>query len=222
MSTAMTSQIFRGNFFRLNEDKTFTCISGMGHFLYGTWKFNPADSTIRLLMAGRSRDSILLGLKEWSSTEMVVKRSEGSFDAELTLVKDHVRPLDEKDDYSTLENNKWRFQSHSPETREQIRLRVIGSLRFAIMYLSKQLDREENSVSLHPIILPVIIASNGIGLQRETEIGHEWKALFYSDEDAITGYNILKEAYYKKTDIPDKERLELDIDLLKQVLHNME
>ena len=154
---------------------------------------------------------------------MIVTRSEGSVKTELTLVRDYVRPLDEKDDYSTLENNKWRFQSHTPETREQIRQRVIGSLRFAVMYLSKQHEREQASVALHPIVLPVIIASNGIGLQRETEIEHEWKAIFYSDEDAITGYNMLKEAYYKKIDIPkDKERLELDIDLLKQILHNMQ
>jgi hypothetical protein len=221
-NTAMTSQIFRGNFFKLNDNKTFSCILGSGHFIYGSWKFNPADSIIRLEETGKSKHSILFWLKEWSSSQMILRQSQYGINTELTLVKERVTSIDEKNDYSALENNKWRIQPSSEESTEQIRQRVIGSLRFAVLYLSKQQDLGETNISLQPIVLPVIIATNGIKLMPETELEHGWKALFYSDDNALTGYNILKEAYYKKISVPDKEGLELDIDLLKQVLQNLQ
>jgi hypothetical protein len=246
-SADITSQFVQGDFFRFFKDKTFTCLSLGSHFSYGNWTFDKSSNTILLnsKSADSSKsDSIDLKIVKFKLPSLVIRRKVGGKPesitdlqnaateenhsifsdsagviVELTLKKIQEK-TDDNNDYTSLANNMWRIKPDSAETYAQILKRVRESLNFSIMYLTNWMNSKENSVPLKPIALPIFIASNGIQLDRADEMDYRWKQIFYNEDDALTGYRIIKAAM-SDVKVPDKERVKLAIDLLKQIMENV-
>ncbi len=239
------SIIARGNFYHFYIDHSFTALSGRNHFFTGRWQYDAIDSTIHLLP--RKGDSILFKLVKMNATEMVVQRisrlrtgsrNPGNDSAlarihrmfpvgdsimlELTIVKEPTQPENNAEDYASPENNTWRIRPAAPESHEQIKQRVMGCLRFSILYLSANAKKnDDDGIPLRPIILPVVIAYNGLSLEKPFLVEPEWKTLFYNNEQAMEGYKILKESFSHNIKMPDGVGVDLDIELLKKILHNI-
>ena len=229
-----------GDFLNMLSDSTFTRLSFGSHFSFGKWRIDTSQSNITLLskfgLNSKIYDTVIFKIAKLNSTELVLhnadrpqasdnpslgvemksKDSNGlGLETELIFKKDSkVQKPDE--DYSSLKNNLWRIRPDSNETLDQIRTRVKSSFRFAILFLSSYQNKKKNSVPLRPLVLPLNIASNGVQLKKSNNID-KWNNIFYDEQDAQAGYQIIKEAMSKNITMPEDRGVDLIINLLEQI-----
>jgi hypothetical protein len=238
-NAAIYSTYVLGDFMTLKNDMTFTSLSFGNFFFYGKWHINKKLNSIILKFQNSDKvDSIVLNIIKFSSTQLVIQKKVNApvflkqkwekpssdinaVTQELTYEINKNDVDDDKEDYTSLDNNNWRIKPKSYETPDEIKKRVRKSLEFAIMYLSA--NAEEDNIPLRPISLPIIIAYNGIQMKREKDVDYTWKENFYDDIDATTGYHILETAFRRDFDRPPSQELGVKLDLfyLKQLLGNI-
>ncbi|HTQ27402.1 MAG TPA: hypothetical protein VMI35_04705, partial [Puia sp.] len=96
-------------------------------------------------------------------------------------------------------NNNWRIKPSRPESGEQIRSRIKNCVHFYALFFKDNAQRQEKDISF--IGLPGCFTwyNGGIALTAFIEIGHDWKDCFYSDDQAMTGYNMLNDLMQQTT-----------------------
>lgn len=231
---SVTFNYVGGDFLNLKDDHTYTSLVFGSHFFYGKWSLDKAANTICL--KPQNSDSLtVLKIVNFDNNQLVTRQkltaplilggikvsSPVTTAQQLTLKRDRQGFDNDDDDYTTLKNNEWRIKPKEPETVAQINKRVKGCVKFALLYLkSKAKGDEDDDISLKPIPLPVIIAVNGIQLQQPSEIGYQWKELFYDDVDATTGYNMVARPFGGYFERPKENMplgVQVDLFYLKQL-----
>lgn len=221
----------------LNPDQTFTSLGYRQHFFFGKWFFDKASNTLRLISAADTCElkvvdmlfnkmelkGNVIGYFNMDSSKVVQAKASNKPD---TLVKKITVNIDKSyisggsDDYFALKNNLWRIKPNAPETPAEVNKRIVGSLRFTIMYLNAR--KKDPVISLEPIALPITIASNGIQMWPADDTRTTWKEVFYDDADADSAYQMLNRAMHGSFNVPNnKDHVALDLDLFKQLLNNM-
>lgn len=189
----------------------------------GHWKYNERNSSVELI-SEINTDTVVLKIKEIDKSEMTVGVQKNNIElsgVSFTFTSDDFIYPDSLDLYSKYFNT-WRIKPAQVETDEQIRKRVKDNIRFCATYLQDGLDRKKKSISMKEIISPFRLGSNGIGLYNYEEVQGEWINIFYNEEQAQKGYDLINNAMDQVTDIPKTSSwLELDSYLLKQVMEKI-
>lgn len=129
-----------------------------------------------------------------------------------------------KNNFTSLELNKWRINSKKKESKKEIKDKVENALEFAINFLEfhqQGNDKSAKTYYLQP--LPFQFYSNGIILKHENE-SDNWNNLFYDDEDAEIAYQLLESGFNNVAKIPDnlsKKPLKINIFILQETLKNI-
>jgi hypothetical protein len=141
----------------------------------------------------------------------------------LFFRKDYFRYLDEKDDIHSFENNSWRIKPNSPENRDQIKERLKGSINYTRIFVNDAFIRGLGRYNTRAVFAPVRLYDQGVGLVEKEKISQEWIDVFYSQEQAMEAYQMLKNAFDKDINANDKGNWVLtDMDLLRQILGKIE
>lgn len=129
-----------------------------------------------------------------------------------------------KNNFTSLELNKWRINSKKKESKKEIKDKVENALEFAINFIEfhqQGNDKSAKTYYLQP--LPFQFYSNGIILKHENE-SDNWNNLFYDDEDAEIAYQLLESGFNNVAKIPDnlsKKPLKINIFILQETLKNI-
>ena len=129
-----------------------------------------------------------------------------------------------KNNFTSLELNKWRIKDAEKSNRAAIKAKVENALEFSISFLKfHQAGINKSAVTyyLHP--LPFQLYSNGIALKSEDYI-EDWYKIFYDYEDAEIAYSMLKTGFNNVAEIPDnlsQKPLKINIFILEETLKNI-
>jgi hypothetical protein len=179
-------------------------------------EFSKNDSLVLTLKPIKQKDTLSSDfMKVWISTELIKSFRNDSVFCVFNI--DNFKYDDVNKNIYSFKNNSWRIKPLKVESKIQIKERLKSNLNFAILYLNNSLIREDASIDISPIILPIKLAGNGIALYKIDNLPLTWISLFYNESQANEAYHILADAY-KDLHTGDYEKwIELDIDLLKQI-----
>jgi len=132
--------------------------------------------------------------------------------------KDRFVYINPHDDINAYENNEWRIKPLKAESKEEIRKRLKGNVKFLKLYLNDAIIRHADEMEFSNLIKPLKIAGNGIGLSKKEDVLKNWIDVFYNEEQAMEAYDMLTDAFKGRIQLHKKERwLEMDYDLLCQL-----
>lgn len=179
--------------------------------LFGKWS-NEDKKTLKLEVKNYDfKEAILFDIKK-------IKNKEFNFSVNTNKDKKfiyHYKKTEEdpkKSEYNFVkpEHNQWRVPAKKSETEEQIKIRIIRAIDFAIMYM-KYHEQEELYAGidfLRP--LPFYFAANGFRLRQDSA----WEKLFYNLKEADKSYQIFAEAF---SNLENKQKREFDGNSVKLI-----
>ena len=124
--------------------------------------------------------------------KMVVSQRVGEDDVVLDFSSDGIVHGQIADDPFYPANNLWRIKPKSPETHEQIVRRVKQCVHFYSLFFQDNHQRGATDISF--IGLPNCFEwyNGGIGLPNKSDLDKNWIDCFYSEQDAMKGYQLLE------------------------------
>src|SRR5690606_35013277 len=111
----------------------------------------------------------------------------------LNMVNDLDR-LTEANDYSAVSFNEWRNKPQRPETKEEIRARIIAHLEYMCAYMRVHVYGDFEWIHFAGIYSPFVLSEDGVILLDWLSVPHFWKNIFYDDKDADKAYYMIKYA----------------------------
>lgn len=234
------NQVFAASKFIIRPDNTFDLVF-FQNYRHGKWEHR---DNFLVLWTDPNRDSVLFGIDTISYRSMILRidslnykkfgrmvipfDSTGLFaDADeirFAFKLDKERYKDEDEDPYSKPNNWWRIKPLAPEKPEQVKKRVLALIDFHILMFEDAWDRKKDVVLYNWFSSPLIVAGNGLALQRYELIQADWEDYFYNAEQAQQGYSLLQQGFKKKlkANVDIERRFLRNKDLLLQLRKNIE
>jgi hypothetical protein len=218
MNKGATNTIFSNfvsnDFYHFYGDNTFTALTLGSVFTYGKWKWDHDKKAI-ILQSQEKPEVTTWSVIKTGSSRLVMQDNTSIVKVQLTLKKDHSFDKHEKDDYTSLYNNKWRIKPDSSESYEEIVKRVRSAVHFCVLFLS------EPNATAEAVPLPLVFTLHGMRIAEESEIENKWKQIFFNDNDALQAYHIFKNALPSEPVTKDNSSNPKLADLLKRTELNI-
>lgn len=173
----------------LFKDFTFTenirCAIKMGR-----WSLN--KETRQLLLRFDDGSQKMYFIEKLSLSKIAVTWKREDDEVTLRFSSDglvHKQPV--KDPYYPA-NNKWRIRPAVSESNEQIRQRLKDCVHFYSLFFKDNRLRQQTDISFIGLPNCFVWYNGGIGLPSLIELDNKWKDCFYSEDQALKGYDMLK------------------------------
>jgi hypothetical protein len=155
----------------------------------GKWQVNKERSELVLQFPGGLSQSYIIRKIALKQLELIWKREKDSIILRL-LASAIVHKRPGEDPLYPL-SNQWRISPKTPETNEQIRLRVKNCVKFYSLFFRDNHQRQETDISYIGLPTCFIWYNGGIGLSNKIDLDKKWIACFYSEDQALKGYDML-------------------------------
>jgi len=198
-----------------------------GFFMYfdnsvsiGNWEYSDKNSLLVLNVLNDTLDSFQMNVKSLDSKKMsctldtIISEVSGTFEFECKKVDKDI--FDSEYNFVSLKMNEWRIPAKQKEGKEQIKKRIEDGMNFAITYLKYYQSKDKATTTNFLKPLPFIFAGNGIGFEKNTD----WEKLFFDEEDAVISYEIIKNAFKPRAEIPyeiQKKPISLNLFILEKL-----
>lgn len=155
----------------------------------GKWQLNKASRELSLHFDdGTTRIYII---RQIALKKMEIGWKRGDDNAIIKLSAEaivHKRPAE---DPFYPANNRWRLKPGAPETDAQIRQRVKAFVHFFSLFFLDNHLRQETDIIFSGLPCCFIWYNGGIGMQARLDLDKQWIACFYSEAEALKGYDLL-------------------------------
>ncbi len=155
----------------------------------GKWQLNKASRELSLHFGdGTARIYII---RQVALKQMEIGWKRGNDNAIIKLSAEaivHKRPAE---DPFHPANNQWRLKPGTPETGAQIRQRVKAFVHFFSLFFLDNHQRQETDIIFSGLPCCFIWYNGGIGMQAMLDLDKKWIACFYSEAEALQGYDML-------------------------------
>lgn len=184
---------FRSFYFAVDS----TCIKNPRNFMeYGRWSYDNAKKLINIRYSNGSKDEYkiaAIGPREL----ILVNSGEGSV-TKLKFIAAGKRYKDKMADPYYTDNNRWRIQPRYSETEEQIRQRLKACIHFYVLFYRDNLAKGDNLISFYGFPTCLRWYSGGIYMVKEEDLADNWFKCFYSKEEAMKAYKMMRNTVLKK------------------------
>lgn len=188
-------------FINLYDDETYSIRADGDDYVSGKWDFNSDEKCI--VLVDNQKNSSKLFIEELSDKKLEIKNiiDQKSIFKKHAYTKINLQKSDQ--DFNLInpykpEYNKWRIKAERPETDAEIKKRVANLLYFYQVTFTEAVNKDVHTL-VSEKSSPFIVASNGIAIFEN----QYWNDTFYSETDALKGYDLLKKIIPKE--INDKE-----------------
>jgi hypothetical protein len=160
------------------------------HVRFGKWKVDKKNRILLLSFTDGTHKSYYV--EKIVLQKMVVLQNIGDDDVTISFSSDGLARRRFSDDPFYPSNNQWRIKPSSPETDEQIVNRMKQCVHFYSLFFLDNNQRQETDISF--IGLPNCFQwyNGGIGLVDKLDLDKKWIDCFYSEKQALRGYDMLK------------------------------
>ena len=166
-----------------------------GTFLYtttdsiypGKWIHDQEDIVLQF-----QNTRITLSIRKVSEEKLKVFIRKNYQSQEITFSSDGIVHKNPENDPWYPANNTWRIKPQAPESNGQIKERIKNYLHFFSLFLRDNKKRDKSIVDWRGIPTVIGFYSNGISLYQADKIEDAWYNCFYSDDQAMTAYNMIK------------------------------
>jgi hypothetical protein len=173
----------------LFPDSTFT-ENPRNHIATGKWILNKPGRELILFYPNKDEKDYLIN--EFSLIKLITTWDR---DGELLRFEysadNMVHKKPNEDPFHPL-NNRWRIKPASAESAEQIRQRVKYCVHFFALFFKDNRARNEKDISFTGLPNCFTWYNGGIALQSTFELDKKWIGCFYSEEQALQGYEMIK------------------------------
>ena len=159
----------------------------------GKWKVQINGTALLLTLSfdgGKQKQYVIrtVGVNE---LQLMQRKESGKF-IKLLLTSDASRHENQLNDPFHPVNNKWRIKPDNKETKAQINERVKQCVKFYALFYRDNIKRQQSDISFRG--LPKILQwyNGGIGVYERLEVDESWIDCFYSKEQAMEGYEIVR------------------------------
>ncbi len=176
----------------LFSDGTFT-ENPRGAIKTGKWKrvINHNVNNINIHYDDGTRKEYRIRLLSFRNLTISWKDGKDSF--WIRFRSDGIRHQNELNDPYHPFNNTWRIPPAKAETDSLLLARIKKCVRFYALYYRDNIKRKKKSIEFGRLPTVFIWYSGGIGLPDKNEVEDDWVNCFYNKEQALAGYDILKE-----------------------------
>lgn len=226
------NESFFGSYYVLNEDNTYYSLhtEGVGGFIEGRWSYNEKDSLLNFNSSNKTQEKQYkinyLENKKLSfsdpnpskvnSNDSYLKQLSDNSNHRYKFIKDDFT-LDSELNFTEKKLNLWRIKPKKSESKKQINNRAKQSLEYSIMFLKNTIEQNKKDVRLNAINLPLNFYSNGVEM-KNFEDCYGWKRIFYDDDEALVGFELIKNVMEEKFEIPEnKKPIELNLYILEEL-----
>lgn len=166
-------------------------INPAGKIKLGRWRVNDQGNSkiLTILFPGSSQ-------QQYKIHELLSKRLilsiPGMDEFQLAYSAPAVLHTNMRNDPFHPENNRWRIKPLEKESDSAIYARIKNCLLFFALYFRDHIKRGAETISFEE--LPEIFSwyDKGIGLPDKRNLSESWIECFYSEEQALKGYSILR------------------------------
>jgi len=236
-------QVFAGSKLILRKDMSFDCVL-FDNYRHGTWQYDEENQqlfltpfnqkgTIRITIDSFNNkllqfriDSI--NFLKWKEFRNPVNSKDGWFTHNRQVI---FRLNSDNEEYSNpgkdpynLSTNSWRIKPIRPESTEEIKQRVKQHLLFYKLLFDDAYDKDKEYVIYNWFVSPILPANNGIALKNYSRIKQGWEGCFYDSSEAIEGFQVLRSAFSRHLEFPDKieNKFKRGSIMIGQLLENIE
>lgn len=112
-----------------------------------------------------------------------------------------------KDDPNYPSNNLWRIRTKNNISDSEIELKVNNYLKHYELLFKASLDKENKRSFTNKSSKGILrVYQSAIGIVNKDEIDEDWYSYFYTEEEALKAYNILREKLKNNTTITKKSQ----------------
>ncbi|MFI5155367.1 MAG: hypothetical protein ACHQEM_04250 [Chitinophagales bacterium] len=165
-------------------------VAPRGKIMLGKWSLN--KSSRQLLLEFPEGIRVNLFIKRIAFTNMLLTVEEAGRDMALEFVTDNLVHRNPHEDPFYPANCVWRIRPTGPESEDQIRSRVKNCIQFFALFFKDNADRRTHAISFDGLPNCFTWYNGGIAMQPEMTLDRKWIACFYSEEQAIKGYELIK------------------------------
>jgi hypothetical protein len=155
----------------------------------GTWNLDKENGEMSLQWKDGSADLFIVRQRALRQMELAWHR--GGDLALVRLKSDAIVHKRVREDPYYPANNGWRIRPAAKETREQLRRRVQGCIRWYALFFMDNHNRQRTEISFEGLPSCFEWYNGGIGMQSKSSLDKRWIACFYSDDQAYTAYDMI-------------------------------
>ncbi len=155
----------------------------------GDWQLSKEKKELQIHFSDGTRKTY--SVRQIALKQMMLDCDRGLDRVSLTLSADalvHKQPME---DPFHPANNQWRIKPRAPETEEQVRTRLKGYVHFYSLFFHDNRLRQSKDISFSGLPACLVWYNGGIGMPEKKELDDRWVGCFYSEEQAMKGYEIL-------------------------------
>ncbi|TLV02683.1 hypothetical protein [Dyadobacter luticola] len=177
--------------FSFFQDSTFTQIGTKGEYVPGRWAFDDKTQSV-FFTQGRNTQEIPLSFDKAANGMRFMSIELNNLQV-LSLAENGKPVLKYEDDPFYYTQNKWRTKPTQPESKKQIKLRLLNYILHTAQVLKAAQIRKQRQVSLEFSQGIIQLYNVGIGIVKKDKIPATWVDSFYSHEDAMKAYDIFED-----------------------------
>jgi hypothetical protein len=164
------------------------------HFAMGNWRLKPNGNKLMLVLLSKTGKEKIYSIQDINSRylHLGTHNSKGKEVFMLLSSDGKVHKNKYNDPFHPL-NIQWRVKPAKLENDSAIKARVRACLKFYALFYRDNIKRQKGEISF--MGLPTIFEwyRRGIGLPDRDRVGESWIDCFYNKEQALKGYDILRE-----------------------------
>ncbi len=208
---------------RLYSKNRYNQFGQNGHS-YGIWDYNNTTKVLHLQPTNGQ-------LEYWQSYYKIIKHKSNALELKL-FRNEEMKPGTEELNFklegitSKYKGNdpfnaifhKWRKKPLEPETKEQIKARVLDYLNFLKSVYEHAKANKFETIKMDWYPNPIqMYYSNGVRMANTEEL-IDWNKCFFDEEQAIEGYKIIS-GPFQNIELPTtNNKLERNLDVIEQLL----
>lgn len=205
----------------LRKDNTYTmCLPN--YFDYGHWNYNATSVLLmsnrkdalyekrwEIVLNDRDADSIKVTLpfasrvsqKQFKGGTLPLDKIRYTMCRHSYLLRSKLTFANDKDPYS-IEYSRWRIPPAHPESRAELKSRILQYFDHILLLCQHQLDAGDDDWSMQFSPGPFIFASNGVGMTTIPEMDDNWCSVFFNQENAQQAWYIIAELFKTPMKMP--------------------
>ncbi len=161
-----------------------------GKMALGKWFLNKENRELVLLYPGKQLKEYFI--KSYTPSKLVTSWERDGQLIRFEFSADNLVYRKLIDDPFHPSNNQWRVRPDSSESSEQIRQRIKDCVGFYALYFGDNRRRKERTISFEGLPNCFVWYNGGIALQQAYELDKKWINCFYSEQQAMQAYDMVK------------------------------
>jgi hypothetical protein len=155
----------------------------------GSWNLNKANRLLELKYLDGTHKNYQIA--RWSLSEVILQSALPGGSEVLKFSSVAVIHKQMQDDPFYPANNLWRLKPAAEETDDQLQKRIKACVHFYALFFQDNYRRHEGDISFIGLPSCFVWYNGGISLSPIIELDKKWINCFYSQDQAMRGYEIL-------------------------------